>query len=98
MHVCIVFYFQQLPWHTCNIFLSEEKLNKESNAQGFPVRRETPESLSLSLPVRLQWAPHSGRAAGGVGPGAPAGHCQPGLCSQAQEAARPHLIPGNDQV
>lgn len=43
----VFFYFQQFPWHTCNIFLSEEKLNKESDAQGFPVRRETPESLSL---------------------------------------------------
>lgn len=30
MYVCIVSYFQRFPWHKCNIFLSEEKLNKES--------------------------------------------------------------------
>lgn len=71
MHVCIVFYFQQLPWHTCNIFLSEEKLNKESNAQGFPVRRETPESLSLSLPVRLQVGTALWQGCGRGGAGGP---------------------------
>lgn len=30
MYVCIVSYFQRFSWHKCNIFLSEEKLNKES--------------------------------------------------------------------